>query len=77
MFKRDELSRKKMGTLQQWVVGMIYIGDDKNPPLRLRLAVAHFCSSAHVHHRTSYCALKVKTPTASQAHTHICTHAST
>ena len=23
-----------MGMLQQWVVGMIYIGDDKNPPLR-------------------------------------------
>ena len=34
VFKRDELSRKEMGTLQQWVVGMIYIGDDKNPPLR-------------------------------------------
>ena len=23
-----------MGTRQQWVVGMIYIGNDKNPPLR-------------------------------------------
>ena len=34
VFKRDELSRKEMGTLQQWVVGMIYIGDDKNPLLR-------------------------------------------
>ena len=35
VFNRDELSRKAMGTLQQWVVGMIYIGDDKNSPLRI------------------------------------------
>lgn len=34
VFSKDELNKKEMDMLQQWVAGMIYIGDDKNPPLR-------------------------------------------
>ena len=34
VFSKTELSKKEMDLLQQWVAGMIYIGDDKNPPLR-------------------------------------------
>ena len=34
VFGKDEINKKEMDTLQQWVAGMIYVGDDKNPPLR-------------------------------------------
>ena len=32
--KKDELNKKDFDTLQKWVVGNLYIGDDMNPPLR-------------------------------------------
>jgi len=32
--KKDELTKKEFDTLQKWVVGNLYIGDESNPPLR-------------------------------------------
>lgn len=32
--KKDELNKKDFDTLQKWVVGNLYIGDEENPPLR-------------------------------------------
>ncbi len=34
LLKKDELTKKEMDLLQKYVVGMLYIGDETNPPLR-------------------------------------------
>jgi len=32
--KKDELNKKEMDLLQRYLAGMLYIGDDENPPIR-------------------------------------------